>query len=188
MNFHFDIDKSIAATAYLLKKNGGSEDIIFLVKMLYDANRESLLQFGRSITGDSFFSMEHGPVVSQTYAFLNGTPRASRSVVEKWSHFISPRSGNTVKIVEGSKPEIGYLSKREIDLLDISFAKVKAVKGTLSDWAHRVFPEWEKVPANTSKPLPAERIFEKQNVHPAEISSISDEIGNLTWLKMALAK
>jgi uncharacterized phage-associated protein len=188
MNFHFDIDKSIAATAFLLQKNGGSEEILFLVKMLYGANRASLLRYGRSITGDSFSSMEHGPVVSQTYDFLKGNPRMDVSMREKWARFISPRTGNTVKVVDGSSPEIGYLSPREIELLSRSFDLVKSVRGKISTWAHRVFPECEQVPKNTSRPLPAERIFEKEHRPQNEITSLAEEINDLTWLKMALGK
>jgi len=188
MKFHFDLDKSIAATAYLLQKYGGSGEILFLVKMLYGANRESLLKYGRSITGDSFCSMENGPVVSNSYNLLKGDRAAGLDNLKKWNQFITPRAVNTVSLVKGSNPEIGYLSRREINLLDESFAKVTSVRGEISTWAHAVFPEWELVPKNTSKPLPAERIFEKENRSPKEIISLKEEIGDLTWLKLALGK
>ena len=188
MNFHFDIDKSISATAYLLRKNGGREEVLFLVKMLYDANRESLLRYGRSLTGDAFSSMEHGPIVSETYDLLKGNLRVDAKFREKWGQFISPRNGNSVHLVNNSEPELLHLAKREIALLDESFDKIKSVRGRISDWSHRVFPEWEQVPPRTSKTLPAERIFEKQNTPAEEIDFLKGEIDNLTWLQNFLVK
>jgi hypothetical protein len=183
MKFHFELNKSIAATAFVLQENGGSAEILFVVKVLYDANRQSLLEFGRSITGDHFSSMEHGPVVCQTYDLLKGNKDMGTPFRNEWGRFITPRDGNIVGIVPNSNPEIGYLSRREVQLLEHSFARVKAITGRIDVWAHKAFPEWEKVKPGTSKPLPAERIFEEEHRPKEEIEALTKEIDELTSLR-----
>ncbi len=183
MKFHFELNKSIAATALVLQENGGSAEILFLVQVLYDANRSSLLEFGRSITGDKFSSMENGPIVCQTYDLLKGCKNVGAPARGEWAKFFSPREGNTVRILPNSNPEIRYLSKREMRLLEASYRRVKSIKGKIGDWAHRVFPEWEQVSPGTSKPLPAERIFEVEKRPKNQIESLTEELDELASLK-----
>src|ERR1022692_1305093 len=123
MNFFFDIDKSIAASAYLIQKNKGVYTVLFLVKSLYYANRGSLVKHGRSITGDRFISMKNGPNVSETYDLANGSKHAKPEHLSKWKSVIS-REGCTMKLVSGGEPHLGYLSGREIQLLDEAFAVI----------------------------------------------------------------
>jgi hypothetical protein len=52
MLLDFDIDKAIAATAYLIERGGGTADMLPLIKKLYIADRMALIQWGKSITGD----------------------------------------------------------------------------------------------------------------------------------------
>ena len=55
---------------HLLTKGGGRLHIISLMKLLYLAERESLRVFSKPICGDTYVSMEHGPVLSQVYDFV----------------------------------------------------------------------------------------------------------------------
>ncbi|MBL0158268.1 MAG: SocA family protein [Bryobacterales bacterium] len=58
-----------------------------LIKLLYLADREALLQWGRPITTDRWVSMDHGPVVSRIYSSsamsLTPTPIASGAVIQR---------------------------------------------------------------------------------------------------------
>ncbi|HEY6348326.1 MAG TPA: hypothetical protein VI636_02850 [Candidatus Angelobacter sp.] len=54
MFLDFDIDKAIAATAHVIEREGGNDDMFCLIKKLYFADRTALIQWGKSITGDKF--------------------------------------------------------------------------------------------------------------------------------------
>ena len=64
MEFFFDEPKATQAAAFLLKRSGGRMGYFNLIKMLYLADRKSLIETGSPITGDRFVSMDHGPVLS----------------------------------------------------------------------------------------------------------------------------
>jgi hypothetical protein len=53
----FDIRKAIAAVAFLLKKQGGQLDMFLGLKTLYLADKMALIQWGKTITGDTFISL-----------------------------------------------------------------------------------------------------------------------------------
>jgi uncharacterized phage-associated protein len=72
MLLDFDINKAIAATAYLIEHEGGTGDMFILVKQLYYADRSALIRWGNSITGDSLASLKKGPIVSGIYDLLKG--------------------------------------------------------------------------------------------------------------------
>ena len=52
----FDIEKTIAAVAYLVQREGGELDVFLAIKALYVADKDALIQWGKTITGDSFVS------------------------------------------------------------------------------------------------------------------------------------
>ena len=68
--FLFNTDTAIHAVLYILaqlKKKGISADFIRIFKILYFADREHLLKYGRTITGDVYIAMRQGPVPSIIY-------------------------------------------------------------------------------------------------------------------------
>ncbi len=70
--FKLDILKTVQAMALLLKATNRSRlEYLSLLKMLYIADRESLADVGRPITGDAAVAMENGPVLSGVYDLLN---------------------------------------------------------------------------------------------------------------------
>jgi len=64
IKFQFDERKATQAAAYLIQKNGGSMNYMALLKLLFLADRASLLKRGHPITGDQVFSMRHGLVLT----------------------------------------------------------------------------------------------------------------------------
>ena len=72
MRFQFDIDKTIAAVAYLMEREGGELDMFLGLKMLYLADKEALVRWGKPITGDSFVALPKGPVLNEVYDLFKG--------------------------------------------------------------------------------------------------------------------
>ena len=62
-----EIDKIKASVLYILAQFPDGIDFIKLFKIMYFAEKEHLINYGRSITRDSFHALKHGPVPSFTY-------------------------------------------------------------------------------------------------------------------------
>jgi hypothetical protein len=175
IRFRFDIDKAIAATAYVIQKGGGRFDVFALVKMLYDANRIALVRFGRSITGDTLASMDKGPIVSDTYDLIK--KRGLRANQTKWNHFITEPESHVLRLVK--IPDLGVLSTRELAILDEAFKEISAIPPYwLSSWTHQRFPEWKDPKGSSLRIDPAE-ILRIEKKSDKEISEIEDEINSL---------
>jgi uncharacterized phage-associated protein len=76
--FRFNIEKTIQAIAAFLHFHGSKEmSYLRMLKLLYLADRESLKETGRTITGDRVVAMEHGPVPSCAYHLLEALGRSA---------------------------------------------------------------------------------------------------------------
>ena len=91
MPFGFDRRKAIQAVAYLLKTRPNSTDnYMRLLKILYMADRESLIETGAPITGDRFVSMPHGTMLSRLLNLVKHqeSPLLENSDVKEWDSYI----------------------------------------------------------------------------------------------------
>ena len=61
----FNEKKATQAAAHLLRLRGGRMSYMKLIKLLYLADREALLRWGRTISTDRYVSMDRGPVLSR---------------------------------------------------------------------------------------------------------------------------
>jgi uncharacterized phage-associated protein len=62
----FNEFKVTQIAAFFLPKEGGEMFLLKLMKLLYLSERESFARFECSISGDKFYSLPHGPVLSRT--------------------------------------------------------------------------------------------------------------------------
>src|SRR6266481_1622930 len=107
VGFHFNALKTMQAIAALLHFHGTKEmSYLRLLKLLYIADRESLKETGRPITGDQVVAMEHGPVLSGVFDLIKG----EHSAWSVWSEFFK-KNGYRVEMVRD--PGNGKLSKYE---------------------------------------------------------------------------
>src|ERR1700675_4380838 len=85
--FDFEVAKTIQAIGVLLRNLGrGQLEYLTLLKMLYIADRESLRDRGRPITGDQVVAMKQGPVLSGVYDLINfNRPKD----IPLWARFFS---------------------------------------------------------------------------------------------------
>ena len=89
---------------YLLSLNGNRMNLLKLMKELYLIDRESINERDSSVSGDVFFSMPHGPVLSQTLNLCYDLPN------NKWSEFLD-------KIANQYHPDIAVKKMIKTDLL-----------------------------------------------------------------------
>lgn len=155
MNFRFDFLKAMQAAGVLLEyERTRRMSYMRLLKLLYIADRESLLESGRPITGDHAAAMKRGPVLSRVYDLIRGrSPKAG-----EWDQFVHTDC-YAVDLVRD--PGRGQLSRFEVDkLLEVSDRYRNLDDWDLSEETHKL-EEWKKHYAgnNSSCPIPWEEVL-----------------------------
>ncbi len=177
MKLPFNERKATQTAAYLLRRQGGRMAYIKLIKLLYLADREALLRWGRPITTDRHVSMPKGPVVSQIYDLIAEEPEPG--IESYWHKFIETIPGWSVRTT--GDPGNEELSRAEEALLD----EISAAHGTKDRWqlvreTHDL-PEWVD-PCGSSLPIEYRDILAAGKKTEAEIAEIESELENLALI------
>jgi uncharacterized phage-associated protein len=153
----YDARKAAQVVAFFAKCEGGTINILKVVKLVYLADREALATFDAPILRDNFVSMPHGPVNSLTLNQINGTAEDSTG----WDEFITDRAGHEIglKNPDLKLVELDEISVAEMKLLKLTWERFgKLNRFALVKYTHENCPEWED-PNGSSNPIPLERIF-----------------------------
>jgi uncharacterized phage-associated protein len=148
MNLRYHEERATQAASRLLRLRGGTMAYMKLLKLLYLADRKALLEHGRPITFDRYVSMDHGPVLSQTYNLMVAEEQPGRH--SYWRRYISEPRNYEVTLLEETPN--GELSSAQERILDDVFAEF----GTMDRWQIVAYlhtlPEWED-PHGSSIPI-----------------------------------
>ncbi len=94
-------------------------------KLLFFADKYHLTRYGRPVIGDTYARMDHGPVPSQSYNYMNdlvssvGFPRHARPHIDRLSYFLDV----------DTRPEYpSFVSKRDPDLAVLSESDLEALE------------------------------------------------------------
>jgi uncharacterized phage-associated protein len=172
MKYEFDEIKATQASAYLIKKYGGTLNYLKLMKMLYIANRQSLLECGSPIVPDSFVSMKYGPVLSNLYDKINLS--SSKTESSFWNEHLKV-SNYSITLVKD--PDNGKLSRRSMRILDeIDKQWHEKPPFEIAQWTHdnKNIPEWSN-PGDSSIPIAIEKILHTLGKNSAEIRYLTRE-------------
>ena len=125
-----------------------------LLKLLYIADRESLKETGRPITGDKVVAMKRGPVLSRVLNLIKDKHTQS----PYWERYIQKEFYH---ISLAKDPGVSQLSPFEVETLNRVAEKYVTFDETdMVDETH-TFPEWIKNQAgDSSAPIPLEDILE----------------------------
>ena len=168
----FNPEKLIQACNYLIKKNNFTLNYTKLIKLLYLADKESLKESLKTITGDSYVSMDNGPVLSKLYDLIKGKCRREYDQYLWNSRFI--KDGYNLIVVTKRIPE-GELSVFETKILDQIYEQFKDVDGKeMIRYVHKNCPEWQH-PAGSSIPIQPKEILHSIGKSPEEIDWILSE-------------
>jgi len=172
MELLFDIRKAIAATALLMKHEGGQLDMFLGLKMLYLADKKALIEWGKTITGDKFVSMKRGPILSNVYNLFKGDAAAKKQ--REWDAYFSPRVNNSIQLRDNVNVDIGVLSKREMETLEAARQEIhKVAPWEVADWLHNSCPEWQD-PHGSSAPINPRVILKNAGRTADEIKTIEE--------------
>lgn len=137
-----------------LKRHGGKIKYLKLIKLLYIVDREALRQHGYPLTGDQYFSLPHGPVVSEAQDLITDDPEFVNS--DYWKNYIQTK-GNDVELVdEPPSDALSPVASQLIEEVDEQFGDY--TRWELRDKTHD-FAEWED-PGKGRLPITYKSILE----------------------------
>lgn len=153
-----------------------------LIKLLYLADRESLLRWGRPITTDRYVAMDHGPVVSQIYELIRREPIQGRG--EIWRQYISEPAEFEVTLTADVPTD--ELSRAELALIGEVFAEHgRKSRWELVDFCHGL-AEWQD-PQGSALPIEYRDILRAGGKTPSEIAAIEEELESLAFVEALLS-
>lgn len=175
VRLRFNERRATEAAARLLKLRGGRMSYMKLIKLLYLADREGLLRWGRPITTDRYVSMDKGPVTSRIYSLINEEPPPGEESFWR-RHISAPEANYEVRLLV--EPEPWELSPAEDALLEEIFKKY----GGLDRWSlvklTHDLPEWQD-PNGSSVPIEYGDILRAGEKSEEEIAEIEAELAAL---------
>ncbi len=167
MRFRFNEKKTVQAAAHLLMLSGGTLSYMVLIKLLFLADRRTLVEQGQPITGATMVSMKHGPVLSEVLDLINEGEKQGGP----WADCISPPFAYEVHL-EVDKPEVDELSRYEMRVLGEIHARFGGMdRWALVDWLHENIPEW-KDPDGSVLPIRFADVLRAHDVPEQDIQKI----------------
>jgi len=182
VELRFNQKKTTQAAARFLKLAGGRMNYMKLIKLLYLADRGALLGWGRPVSGDKYFLMKLGPVLSEVHDLITEVPRPGEEGI--WRAHISPPSNYEVEL----KAEAGddELSRAEEKLMDEIFAAYgRYGPFELIDLLHKTLPEWKEIKSGRV-PLEYREILQAGGTPPEAIEEIESELESLRLIESVL--
>ena len=156
----FNTRRAAQVTAYLALKAGGHINILRATKLIYLADRKSMVLRDAPITGDNLVSMPFGPVNSFTYSYMTGAAQVRQA---DWAEYISPRRRHDLWLAQQIEADdLDELSRADKRILDETWDTFKDVgdQFDLADWTHRFCPEWRD-PGSSSIPIDYATVYKK---------------------------
>jgi uncharacterized phage-associated protein len=175
MRFVFDERKTAQAAAFFAKEAGGKINYMKLIKLLYLADRQALIETGAPLTGDKWVAMDHGPVLSQVLDLINyGGSEIG------WNEFIEPPV--TYQVSLKKDPEMDELSELEVEILRSVNSRFGAMKPwALVDLTHRL-PEWSD-PRHSALPIEPEEVLRLAGKSSTEIAAIAAQAEAIWYVR-----
>lgn len=178
----FNERKATQAAAHLLRLRGGRMSYLKLIKLLYLADREALLRWGRPISTDRYVSMDRGPVLSRVLDLTTDGDDPDAPGI--WAASITPPSNYEVEVTGDTGDD--ELSEAEIQLLDEVFAK----HGQMTRWQlvelTHALPEWID-PRGGAIAITYRDILKAGGKSDLEIAAVEDELTELAETDLLLA-
>lgn len=176
--FILDEQKAVEAAAFLLRRHGKRMNYTALIKLLYMADREALLDSGLPITGDYMVSMDNGTVLSGVYDLIKGNRRS-----RNWNENIKRDEHDQYYVILAGNVGTKHLSAYElkiIESIDNEFGNLHW--GVLGDLTHK-FPEWHD-PQGSSDAIDLGEILRTKK-SPEEVEEILRDAHEFFVLKSA---
>lgn len=117
------IAKIKAVLLYIMQNFRDGVDYIKLFKILYFAQQDHLVRYGKVIVDDSFRALKHGPVPTYTYKALQIAE--GKPLEGDFDEFLSNISVKDKKVYTTALPDMDYISGANMKCLDAAIAKYR---------------------------------------------------------------
>jgi len=185
VSLRFDIKKATEVACQFLKREGGTINIMKLVKLVYLLDRLSVARRGIPVVGGTYFSLPNGPITSELLDLINtGSLWGAKEC--NWEEFISDRQDHNVTMAKEPPPD--HLAPAELDLIDAVYRE----HGTkdqfeLRDWCHEHCEEWMPLEQGRDR-IPLERLARAVGKSDEQINRLKEETEELNLLTAAFAR
>ncbi len=164
----FREDKTTQMAARLLTLADGRLPYIHLMKMLYIADKQMLVQWGKPIAYDRWYFLRHGPVLGATLDLI----KSEASPPTCWSAHIATDGYDVVLVADPGDD-------------DLSRAEDAVILQTFREWAHKDwrdvvkethgFPEWSD-PGHTLRPVSYDTVLAVSGFSQEDADDILENI------------
>lgn len=168
--------RTVAQMAAVFAKNqGGSINILKLMKLLYLADRESLQRHGHPISFDRMVSMDHGPALSMTYNLICGAVGGESGIV--WDEWIKDRENHDVSLNRDfERSDLDHLSNADLEVLQAIWDQFGHMdQWQLKDYTHKNCGEWVD-PDGSSNPITFLTVLREVGASRREAKTLSRKI------------
>jgi uncharacterized phage-associated protein len=174
-----DIRVSVQAMYYIAKCLNKPVDKLTLLKLVFFADRYHLRKYARTITDDTYFALQYGPVASNTKDVLDDlqTEATGELYAQRFIHQIDLK---TYQAKENNE-ELDYLSETDIEALNFAIENFGSMGSfDLVNLAHE-YPEWKRFEHSLKSGMRTERMnmddfFEDSILPDDKFKLISREI------------
>ncbi|MCC2626033.1 MAG: phage associated protein [Burkholderiales bacterium] len=175
--------KATQMAAFFLQKEGGSMYLLKLMKLLYLSERESFARFECSISGDKFYSLPHGPVLSRTKELMDGEQKSS---INGWNSWITDRANHLLGLKKSKAKfpleKLNELSTSDIEVLEHVWEKYGEMdQWQIRDYTHNYCAEW-KDPNGSAYPITVEELLLAIGKNKEQISAIKERLKEEEYL------
>ncbi|MGB3491264.1 MAG: Panacea domain-containing protein [Elainellaceae cyanobacterium] len=178
-DFHFNERKATQLASAFIQLSGGRLNYMKLIKLMYIADREALLCWERPISGDAYFALKHGPILSNVYTMISDGQAPSES--NFWFDYIKRDGKYEVSLFKPCPPD--DLSQAEEEIIHAAFDKYGHFdKWKLVDHLHNVLPEWND-PGASSFPISIGDILRAEGFSNKASSQVEAELESLCKAK-----
>lgn len=164
IEFQFDLEKAREAIAYLASESADGLDLYKACKLLFLADKYHLVRYGRTITGDWYFALPHGPAPSRALRLLQMFLDDPDSVPALSSALKIDRSFQYPRF-SAQRPELDNLSQSDVEALSEtlkrfgskSFSELRALTHEMKAYQNA----WENRGLTSSARMAFEDFFEE---------------------------
>lgn len=126
MKTSIQIAKIKAVLLYIMQSFPNGVDYIKLFKILYFAQQDHLVKYGKVLVEDSFKALKHGPVPTYTYKALQIAE--GKPLEGNFDEFLSDIQVRDKKVYTSAKPDMNYISGADKRCLDAAIEKYKDIE------------------------------------------------------------
>jgi hypothetical protein len=172
---HYQERKAIEVASRLLVNEGKRMNYTKLIKLMYIIERESIIRWGYPVTFDDYYSLDCGPILSNTLDNIKGTTYSEHPSKE-WDIHITRYGKYSVRLKLEANPK--KLNRAELKLIDEMYGKFGHMTWQqLIDWSHdkNNINEWEN-PEGGRLPIDIRTIMKEGGFSKEDIDEIFEDI------------